>query len=67
MVNYKKEIDTEMLLNSVLGHLPAQGWYAMYSATKHTITNLTQSLRKELCKRRSKTRVTVSTEQFTIS
>ncbi|KAJ9585023.1 hypothetical protein L9F63_020633 [Diploptera punctata] len=46
-------------INSVAGHIsPPVGAMAMYSATKHAVTVLTEGLRKELVTRKSKIRVT---------
>jgi NADP-dependent 3-hydroxy acid dehydrogenase YdfG len=45
--------------HSILGHELKQN-YAMYSATKHAVTALTEGLRRELVKLKSKIRVTVS-------
>jgi len=40
--------------------MPAREYHAMYFATKHAVTALTEGLRKELVKLKSKIRVTVS-------
>jgi NAD(P)-dependent dehydrogenase (short-subunit alcohol dehydrogenase family) len=46
---------------SIVGHEVIHG-FAMYGASKHAVTALTEALRKELEERKSKIRVTVSTE-----
>jgi NADP-dependent 3-hydroxy acid dehydrogenase YdfG len=38
----------------------------MYCATKHTVTALTDGVRKELVKQKSKIRVTVSKTMFSV-
>ncbi|PSN44167.1 Farnesol dehydrogenase [Blattella germanica] len=45
-------------INSVAGHAPPMDLYCMYSATKHAVTALTEGLRKQLIKQKSKIRVT---------
>jgi NAD(P)-dependent dehydrogenase (short-subunit alcohol dehydrogenase family) len=45
---------------SVLGHDVPKQHYAMYSAAKHAVTALTESIRRELVRLQSKIRVTVS-------
>jgi len=45
-------------INSMAGHIPPREYYAMYFATKHAVTALTEGLRRELVKLKSKIRVT---------
>ncbi|PNF26478.1 Farnesol dehydrogenase [Cryptotermes secundus] len=45
-------------INSVAGHIPPGEAYAMYYATKHAVTVLTEGLRRELVNLKSKIRVT---------
>lgn len=45
-------------INSMAGHIPPPEYYAMYFATKHAVTALTEGLRKEILKLKSKIRVT---------
>jgi hypothetical protein len=47
--------------SSYYGHMPPLCPFGMYCATKHAITTLTEALRQELAKQKSKIRVTVST------
>jgi short-subunit dehydrogenase len=47
--------------HSVAGHVPPGDSVAMYFATKHAVTALTEGLRREIIKLKSKIRVTVST------
>jgi short-subunit dehydrogenase len=46
--------------HSILGHIPALDMYAMYAASKHAVTALTEGLRRELVSLKSKIRVSVS-------
>ncbi|XP_021929710.1 farnesol dehydrogenase-like [Zootermopsis nevadensis] len=45
-------------INSLAGHMPPGEKYAIYYATKHAVTALTEGLRRELVKQNSKIRVT---------
>ncbi|XP_023714644.1 farnesol dehydrogenase-like [Cryptotermes secundus] len=45
-------------INSVGGHVPPREFYAMFSASKHAVTALTEGLRRELVNLKSKIRVT---------
>ncbi|PNF26476.1 Farnesol dehydrogenase [Cryptotermes secundus] len=45
-------------INSILGHIPPGDMFAMYGATKHAVTALTEGLRRELVSLKSKIRVT---------
>ncbi|GFG29130.1 hypothetical protein Cfor_12656 [Coptotermes formosanus] len=45
-------------INSIWGHVPPGEIYAMYCATKHAVTALTEGLRREIIKLKSKIRVT---------
>jgi short-subunit dehydrogenase len=47
--------------HSMAGHFPPRDFAAMYFATKHAVTTLTEGLRREIIKLKSKIRVTVST------
>jgi NADP+-dependent farnesol dehydrogenase len=45
-------------INSILGHTPPGDFLAIYGATKHAVTALTEGLRREIIKLQSKIRVT---------
>jgi len=57
----EKQVDGHIInINSVAGHInmPADYPFFMYSASKHAVTALTEGLRRELVKLKSKIRVT---------
>ncbi|KAJ9580229.1 hypothetical protein L9F63_004102, partial [Diploptera punctata] len=45
-------------LNSILGHAVLFDGFCVYTATKHAVTALTEGLRRELVKQKSKIRIT---------